>query len=365
MFPYPVHMGGLAPLLFAPRPLLFAAAFILSVLCLFAAPARANCFVAGANERMTNACLFQQLRAGRLPRELIPTLDYRLKREGNARGLGLPGRVRPLTVNRFVSPILSYSTDVNGGNSDKPIYILGLPFTFDDIKKKDILVGIAPGISGRRIWGLGRYIDFGGSVSYAWSPRHRLAVKGLNLNACSKNHLDDLWFLDACATRNNSYKQLKTDKSDTLSLTVSKLASLGGGAWIQPGASLTRSFGSFEQNQLGLSVKMLSRKGLYSSVSLNLGESVPGQLATKYSANASFTFLFRERPMTVALSYASAEGGSIFGIPRDENTMSLNISYPLTERFTISGGYRAVKSTIDHFDLEEPLIGISFTPIRF
>jgi hypothetical protein len=118
----------------------------------------------------------------------VQVLDYRLKREGFSTGLGLKGRIKQTTFQPYLSPILKYSSNINGGNPEKPLVWGGNSFTGRPhlIKKKGVVIGAGIGTSGRSLYGRGKYINMNIDASYAHSPAHHIGIATLSASACAK-----------------------------------------------------------------------------------------------------------------------------------------------------------------------------------
>ena len=72
----------------------------------------------------------------------IKLIDYKLKREGERRGLGLPKRVAANTTSKSAYPILSYSDNINGGNSPEPLVLGNLSFDGEkELYRKEGILG--------------------------------------------------------------------------------------------------------------------------------------------------------------------------------------------------------------------------------
>jgi hypothetical protein len=78
----------------------------------------ANCLVSSPNERLSNFCMLERSDKAALSLRTVQVLDYRLKREGFSTGLGLKGRIKQTTFQPYLSPILKYSSNINGGRPE-------------------------------------------------------------------------------------------------------------------------------------------------------------------------------------------------------------------------------------------------------
>lgn len=96
----------------------------------------ANCLVSSPNERLSNFCMLERSDKAALSLRTVQVLDYRLKREGFSTGLGLKGRIKQTTFQPYLSPILKYSSNINGGNPEKPLVLGGTALPVSHILSK-------------------------------------------------------------------------------------------------------------------------------------------------------------------------------------------------------------------------------------
>ena len=112
--------------------------------------------------RLSNFCILEQMSQSLVDYRLALLIDTRLKSEGYSRGLGLPNsQAAPTTSTKaFVQPILSYSDNINGGNSPEPLVLGSLTFDGDEAlyRKEGVIAGLGAGLNGRSILDEGQYI---------------------------------------------------------------------------------------------------------------------------------------------------------------------------------------------------------------
>ncbi|MDA9046529.1 hypothetical protein N9H68_01640 [Planktomarina temperata] len=124
-------------------------------------------------------------------------------------------------------PILSYSDNINGGNSPEPLVLGNLTFEGDEAlnRKEGIVAGVGAGFSGRFIHAEGKYFTYGVNSSYAHSPKYGLGITTTSANISSINHIKNWWFLDVQINTSRVRKDITDESSSNVSLASSKVYS--------------------------------------------------------------------------------------------------------------------------------------------
>jgi hypothetical protein len=336
------------------------------------APAIANaqCLIAGASARLSNFCILEQMSQSLVDYRLALLIDTRLKSEGYSRGLGLPNSQASPTISTkaFVQPILSYSDNINGGNSPEPLVLGNLTFDGDETlyRKEGIIAGFGAGVSGRYIHAEGKYLTYGVNASYAHSPKYGLGIATTSANVSSINHIKNWWFLDAHINTSRVRKDITDETNSNISLVSSKVYASSENTYIEASFGVNRYFAeSYNQNQLLLGYKTIHSNGVYSALNFTFGESIANQLATKFALSGQVTTQVAQKPLKLSASYSQADGGMLLGVELDESTVAVSASYPVWKNLTASVGYRRTDSSIDYFDVSTPTFGIQFQAIQF
>lgn len=295
-------------------------------------------------------------------------LDYRLKQEGYDRGIGLPGIVKQLTFSPYVSPILEYSSDINGGNPSKPLVLGALTFVGDEdlFRKKGVLAGIGFGGNGRAIYGEGKYFDYSAGGSYTHSPTHDIGITRGFANFCSKNDIGGNFYLDGCLAASQLNRELADDTTGSATVSVAKLFSEGRKRFHKASIGLRRYFeDEYDQNQISLTLETLHFSELFSSFNISFGEAVENTLALRNSFSATVGTSFLNKPISASFSYSYSDGGRLLGFSREETTTVVSLAYTVHPRINVLIGYRDTRSNINYFSESEAIFGFQFAPIRF
>lgn len=345
---------------------------ILAIVGATFAPAIANaqCLVSGASARLSNFCILEQMSQSLIDYRLALFIDTRLKSEGYSRGLGLPNSQAAPTISTkaFVQPILSYSDNINGGNSPESLVLGNVTFDGDEAlyRKEGVIAGLGAGLNGRSILDEGRYINYGVNASYAHSPEFDLGVTTTSVDVSSINHIQNWWYLDAHITTSRVRKDITDNTTSTISLVSSKVYSSGGDSYSEASFGISRYFAdSFTQNQFTLGYDTIHSNGMFSSFDVMFGEALEGQLTTRFSSRARVSMLLANKPLSLTARYSIADGGMMLGFERNENTYEINATYPIWGNLKATVGYRVTDSTIDYFDIDTPTFGVEFTSIQF
>ncbi len=341
---------------------------LLGVMLLLPMASHAFCLLPSADSRLQAYCMSNLLnfKATNLRSALV--LDYRLKQEGYDRGLGLKGMTQQVTFSPYVSPVLEYSSDINGGNPDKPLVLGSLTFYGDEefFRKKGLLAGVAFGGTGRAIYGDGRYLDYNIGGSYTYSPKHDMSVMQGFANVCSKNDIGGNFYVDGCLSTNRLRRDLSAQTTSSATLSVAKLIAEGDRRVHQARFGIRRFFDDgYEQNQLTLQLDTLHNSNLFTSINVSLGDELKNTLAMSHSFTASVGTYLMKKPFNASFSYVASDGGMLLGFQREETTTLFGLKYAIHPRFSLLVGYKYTSSNIDYFDESEAIVGIQFAPIQF
>ena len=340
----------------------------LSLALLTPTVSNAFCFQPLANSRLQVFCMANVLISRATNLGSVELLDYRLKQEGYSRGLGLPGMVKQVTFSPYAWPVLDYSSDINGGNPDKPLKLGSLTFYGDEeyIRKKGVLIGVGFGGTGRAIYGQGKYLDYSIGGTYTYSPKHKISVTGGFANVCSKNDVGKDFFLDGCVTTNRVKKDLTDQKASSASLSIAKLFSEGQKRFHQASVGVQRYIDDdYEQNQITMQLETVYRSDIFTSIDVSLGDKVKNTLTTRYSVTGTVGTNLFEKPISISFSYSSADGGKLLGLSREETTKLFGLKYAVHPRINLILGYRDTNSNIDYFDENEAIVAVQFAPVQF
>lgn len=330
--------------------------------------AEASCLNPNADTRLRTYCAAETLVGNAVTLNDALLLDTLLKREGFAAGIGLANPVDTSTTKTFVSPVLDYNTNINGGNPIRPLVLGGLDFTGDEnfLRREGVVVGLAAGVNGRTVYGNGDYLDYAMSARYAHSTQHSMGIARGSANVCSRNYIGNQWYMDACGEATRLVRDLAAETNSGLSLSTAKLFTIGNGAYHNTSVGVRRYYTeAYQQNQIQVGWNTVRNRGAYTGFNLSFGEAVPNQLAQRRSVRATVGTTVFDRALTATASYSYADGGRLLGFERSDTTRTLTFNYALNANLSVTVGYRTVDSSIDYFSEREPVVSVQFAPLRF
>lgn len=340
-----------------------AAAILLPLLC--ATPTLAC--VDGIDERLQIYCLLNEVSEKRIPPKIAYHVDALLKQQGYP-GIGLPQFLENPHYTLALGGSVYYSDNINGGNSPRPLTLGNITLEGDSklYRKEGVVAGPTVGFSGRYVYGQGRYFDIATSVSHTHSPHYDVGITSESVRICSVNHVASWWFIDACADANRVRKDLTDETIRNISLAGAHVLQGNSHTYAMVRLGVNRHFEeAYTQNQVVLGLDAIYKGGSSSTLSLTFGDSVRGQLATRFALSIATTKIIWGRSLTASFAFSDALGGMLLGYPRNEKNYNLGVSYPVWGNLMFNIGYKVVDSNIDYFDSRSPTISLQTSPIRF
>ena len=331
---------------------------------LFSQQAQAACVHPTVDSRLRAYCLSEMVFDRVVRRRDALVVDRLLKNEGWSVGVGLDEQVEPLSLAVKATPIVSYSSNINGGNPDRPLVLDGISFVGEEgkFRKKGLVLGGGVDLSGRLIYGEGSYLDGTVSLSYVRSPEHGMGISRSSIGLCSKNHIQDNWYLDGCIDFQKLRRDLKLDEQGRLQFSIAKLFSSSRSEHHRATIGLQRYYEaqSFQQRRIVAGWETVRSDGFNNSVTVMVGEPLGNVLALRHSATASLGVVIFDRALTAAFGYRYDDGGKLLGVDRSDSTYTISLTYEMFPAANISVGYVRTDSSIDYFNEGEVIFGFQF-----
>ena len=340
--------------------------FIVAVIA--SCPVQASCLNTNADGRLSTYCVAEALNGSVISLNEAVLLDALLQREGFNVGAGFRAAADINKTQTFLSPLLEYNTNINGGNPNRPLVLGGLTFKSDEenLRRKGFMTGAVAGLNGRTVYGNGRYLDYTGSIRHVYSFKHDMGISRASVDACSRNHIANQWYLDACGNATRLVRDLVSETNKNLLLNTSAHFRIGDSVFHKASFGVRRYYtSSYEQNQIQLALDTVRSKGAYTGFQFNFGEAIANTLVMRRSVNATLGTTLFERALTVNVAYSYADGGRLLGFVRNDDTLSLTFKYAFNDNYSATIGYRAVDSTIEYFSEREPILGLHYSALRF
>lgn len=345
-------------------------ALISTVIALFAgkAAAQSSCLPELADERLELRCLTTELQSGNLDLPVVLRTDYLLERQGYADRFGLVPPTRNPSFDLSIFPVVQYSSNINGGNPPGALILGSLIFAGNPEFEREsgMLYGMGASVTSRYRIGDGRYLELSVVGTYARSPKNDIDVGSSLVSLCSKNHLQNWWYLDFCASTANIDRDLTSQTDNILGVALSKVISTQSGNHHDFSVRVREIFAEgYSQKQATLGVNSILNGDLFTSLYVNLGEQVEGQLVSRWAIGGEVGKMINGKRIKMIAAYSESDGGALLGIAQKDQTATIGVSYQITEQVSIFLGYQNTSSSIDYFNVSEPTIGIEFANIKF
>ena len=234
------------------------------------------------------------------------------------------------------------------------------------VRKEGLLSGARLNINGRFIYGEGRYLKYNLYAGYEYNVEHSLGVNTSGLSTCSVNHISNWWYFDVCGNANRTRKEITDQSGENLSFIFSKMLTGNSKNHHKVRVGVNRQFSAnYIQNQLVMGLDTIHSNNSNSEITLTVGESVQNQLATKLALSGKLRLHVYGKQVTFHAGYNKSNGGKILGFDRYDKTLNYSVSYPVTPYLFATIGYRKTNSSIDYYELEQPIFGLNFKSLKF
>ena len=266
------------------------------------------------------------------------------------------------TTSQSIYPIMAYSNNINGGNLNSSIQVGDL--TFIGNKEYDAKSGLIFGggfsLKSKFFFSRGKYLETNLNASIAASPAHEwLQVRSENISACSKNHIKEWIFFDACASWAHNKREFSNTTNKSISTAITRLF-MSGQSFHKSSFIVKRFFSDkYQQLQSSLVLNSLLPNGYKTNISFTKGEPVKDIISLNYSIGFSINSIINKKSLKVSLSHSFYDGGLFLGSIREDTTNQISLSYPVYKGINITLGYTSNVSTIKSFNNNGPLISFS------
>ena len=272
------------------------------------------------------------------------------------------------SINRAFYPIITYSDNINGGNLFQTIQIGGLTFEGEEEAKakSGLLIGGGILVGIKKQYGIGRYLDVRMNASLSAAPTQEwLSIRDESIIACSKNHLKEWFFFDACAHWGHNKRQYIDEINKSLSVSLTKLF-ISKKVFSESIFTINRHIADkYHQLQGIFALNSLLPNGYKTNFSMAFGEPVKDLISLNYSLGLSVSKYIKRKPLSILLNQTYYDGGKFLGVDREDTSQKISISYPIHSRFNIALGYTRNMSSISSFSHNGPHIEVSFPALIF
>lgn len=317
----------------------------------------ASCLLFNENERLSNFCLMDSSKEAVVDQNTALLIFQRLKNEGYFGGLD-----KPMISTKFY-PDIDYSSNINGGNPNKPLIIGGLEFKGDpdQVKEEGFITRPTLEVKRRSTYGVGSYMDTNFRSSYSYSPEYRKGYADLSLENCFVEKFSNEVSIDFCGLIFHQNKELakSTTRSFSVNLSNVKFVESIGYSEVKIGISHL-DYQSYDQNQLLLAQDIIHKGNLFSGLRFRLGQPLNDTLAMKYGLDISLVKLINNRKISLSLIHEISDGGKFLGFDRKDEINKAFIQSAITSNLSFRVGYTNKNSNIDYFDTEYPSIKLTY-----
>ena len=315
------------------------------------------------DEQLQTYCLINELEQKPISKQTAVVIDQKLKFQGYQNGIGLGFNNQPVLTKFSLGATASYDANVNGGNPKGQLKIGDLIFQTDPNlhQKSGFLIGGYMNLDDRHILSEGKYITLNAGIAYQYNNEHDLGVNSQHFTVCSKNHIKNWWYIDACGSHKKINKKLSDTSTSDFSIHTKKLFQNNIGTYSSLQAGISRlQTNTYNQNQLQIEYETVNDFDTSFGVMVKLGANVQDTLALENSFEMNYTKLVKDKPIKVVFGSTSYGGSRIFGVARSDLTQSLSLSIPLANSFALSVGAKQTNSTIDYYDSVTPTISFQY-----
>ena len=330
---------------------------LLTSISLWTTSAQANCLVFTQNERLSNYCLLNEVSGKLMDGQTASVVVQRLQREGYFGGINEP------TWATKITPSVTYSNNINGGNPNKKLVLGKLEFDGDPnlVAKQGIVGNLNLNAFNRITFGEGDYITTSLAGALSYSPEHDVSYSNASANICSKNKVDEEFYLDVCGSISHQKKQISEDRSKALNVSLSHLAQIPKFGYVDLSIGAIRSIqDDYTQNQLKASIDIIHNNNWFGALGVRKGEAVPNQLALDIGFDILFSRIISGKIVDFKFAHEYQTGGKLFGVVRTDEITSVTASLPFREGLTANIGFVQSDSSIDYFDQDFPIIGLTY-----
>jgi len=263
-----------------------------------------------------------------------------------------------------VSPFLRYDANLNGGFPEDHVTVGGLRFVVAEADRavSGPIAGAVLSYAGRAGLGGGTALELRSSLMIGQALEHDLRKVSLSAEGCLRHMARPDLYLHGCLDLGLARFELGRSERLGARVGVSRLfEGLGGAHELTLEGRVERHLGAqgYERGLVAVSLLSAMPGPVVWSVRAEIGQPVEGVLVTRARVQLGATFELLDRPTTVSVDWRRAEGGLFLGTPREDRTVTLSLSRPVTDRMRVSVGLTRNASTAAPYDRNTLDLGLS------
>jgi hypothetical protein len=260
-------------------------------------------------------------------------------------------------------PVFDYSSDINGGNPNKPLIVGDMVFDGDPelMRQEGVIAILNLRASNRSTLNSGKYFQTNISGSYSYSPKHKNGFSNTNINSCYKNKVTQKVFLDMCASAGNQKKEITETNNKKLSLALSNLTFNNDVGFSETRIEVKKLvYNNYTQNQLAISLDTIHKQKFYSSLKVRKGAPVENQIALNYGLDVTLSKIIKSRKYSLSIGQEYSGGGVLLGVDRSDIASIISLNLLIKENIRLRVGYTSNNSSIDYYDQSYPSINLTY-----
>ena len=315
------------------------------------------------SERLRMFAYGKLLEKGNAPRAVIVQMKQTMVSQGFYYD---PGGSRLIAAEAWVTPILSYDGNINGGVLQDSFTFNGFVFQADPAfhAKAGPVLGLSAGAAVRLAWANGRYVEGRALGEAVWSPDYRIGRSNAELALCSRNQVIGWTFLDLCHSGMAVKRELGTSVSQQTALALTRLYQ-SDSAYHELTAQFSQTqYEAWHQPSVTLSWDAVW-DGAATRLSLTKAARVHGETALNNRITAAIKWPWGRRAMGLGLWYQRSDGGSFLGTQRKDEAAGISVSYEPHPGLTAQIAYMANQSSVSFFDYTQTSVNLRFDALRW
>ena len=263
-----------------------------------------------------------------------------------------------------VSPFLRYDQNLNGGFPDDHVTVGGYRFEIGEADQAVAgpIAGATLSYGWRAGLGGGTALEVRSALTLGHALQHDLMKISFGVEGCLRHMARRDLYLHACVDAGGSRYELGRSERVAARVGVSRLMTgLGGAHELTLEGRLERNLGASPYERGVISASLLSAMPgpVVWSARAELGQPVEGVLVTRARVQIGATIKLMDRPTTVSVDWRLAKGGLFLGEPREDRSVTLSLSRPVTDRVRVSVAFNRNRSTAAPYDRDSVDLGVS------
>lgn len=269
----------------------------------------------------------------------------------NSMGLLQERGASVISSHLFLSPVLEYDSNINGGTPGETIKIGNFLFTInpDSRAKSGLVAGVAPFAQMRIAMGGASYVNLSAQASAARALDYDLTRRSFAVDLCGAKYLGHADWLDICTGRRGGDRAMASGRENYVSLGYARQF-IGRGGYFDASAKLQHvDNGTYGKTSLDFGSAHASGKVGLIEWRTELGQKIKGQHTRLAGATVSLTRPILGAQTTIFFSGAHEGGANFFGTPRWDDAFNLGLARNFGARTNITLSVQNRRSTLENY----------------